>query len=193
MLEIVTGSRTKIARVWDIERPATAIEIKGHSEAITAVAVMSDGRVVTGSSDKTARISDPAATSHEEAVSLRGHQSTVMAVTALDDSRVVTGSLDKTARVWDVRTGREIAPLKGHQAAVTAVAVTPDRTAIITGSRDGTVRIWDAETYKELAGVQSARGVTALAVVSLPTDHASSPDPATSQPGSGIFCRSGKH
>ena len=47
----------QVARVWDIEQPAaTAIEIRGHSDAITAVAAMGDGRIVTGSSDRTTRI-----------------------------------------------------------------------------------------------------------------------------------------
>ena len=95
----------------------------------------------------------------------RGHQLAVLAVAVLDDSHIVTGSLDNTARVWDVRTGQEIAPPLEHQAAVTSVAVTPDRTAMITGSRDGGVRIWNAATHAKVAEFKAHdRFVTAIAL-----------------------------
>ena len=87
-----------------------------------------------------------------------------------------------------------IAPPIEHQAAVTSVAVTPDRTAIITGSRYGGARIWDAATHAKVAEFKAHdRFVTAIALVPPKTDHVSLPDPATAQPGFGISCRSGKH
>ena len=92
----------------------------------------------------------------------KGHQLAVLAVAVLDDSHIVTASLDNTARVWDVLTGRT--PRPEHQAAVTSVAGTPDRTAIITGSRDGVV-IWNAATHAKVAEFKAHdRFVTAIAL-----------------------------
>ena len=58
-----------------------------------------------------------------------------------------------------------MALLQGHQAAVTAVAVTPDGSKIVTGSQDSTVRVWNANTGSELTQLQGFQTVvTALAV-----------------------------
>ena len=40
-----------------------------------------------------------------------------------DSSLLVTASSDSTARVWDVETGESMLELKGHQRAVTSVAL----------------------------------------------------------------------
>ncbi len=63
---------------------------------------------------------------------------------------VYGGQLDSAARIVDARSGRALAVLRGHDDAVTQVAVSPDGTRIVTGSADRTVRIWDAQRYDSL-------------------------------------------
>jgi WD40 repeat protein len=87
--------------------------IKGHEGGVKAVAVTSDGRIVSGGDDKTARIWD--ARTGDQLLQLKGHESGVYAVAVTPDGRVVTGSSDKTVRIWDSRTGAELAQLKGHE------------------------------------------------------------------------------
>jgi WD40 repeat protein len=61
-------------------------------------------RIVTASSDKTARIWD-AARGKEIAV-LRGHEDDVYsAAFSPDGARIVTASWDNTARIWDAASG----------------------------------------------------------------------------------------
>jgi hypothetical protein len=59
-----------------------------------------------------------------------------------DGERIASGSEDKTVRLWDVNSGKEIAPFKGHESSVWSVAFSPDGNRIASGSDDKTVRIW---------------------------------------------------
>src|SRR5262249_18152095 len=73
----------------------------GHEKSVNFAAFSPDAsRVVTASSDNTARIWD-AASANEIAV-LRGHEDEVRsAAFSPDGSRIVTASKDRTARIWD--------------------------------------------------------------------------------------------
>ena len=116
--------------------------LAGHTSGVTSVAVTSDGaRIVTGSSDNTARVWD--AKTFAEIGQLKGHTGGVSSVAVTPDgARIVTGSEDHTARVWDAKTFAEIGQLKGHTGPVTSVAVTADGARIVTGSNDNTARVW---------------------------------------------------
>jgi WD40 repeat protein/tetratricopeptide (TPR) repeat protein len=137
---------------------------KGHGDSVTGVAVSPDGsRIVTGSSDKTARVWD--AKTLAELATLKGHTGGVTSVAVSPDgSRIVTGSSDETARVWDAKTFAELATLKAHTG-VTSVAVSPDGSRFFTGSGIGTVGVWDAKTFAELATLPGSMYlVTSVAV-----------------------------
>ena len=69
-------------------------------------------RIVTASSDNTARIWDAA--TGKQIAPLEGHTGGVNSASfSADGHRIVTASSDKTARIWDAATGKQIAPLEG--------------------------------------------------------------------------------
>ncbi len=139
----------------------------GHTERVNALAVLPDGRVVSGSRDEAVRLWD--VRTGRAVATLHGHQDSVLALAALPDGRVVSGSADKTLRVWDVQTGRALATLRGHGAFVVALAVLPDG-RVISSSSAMTIRVWDVETGRTLATLKGHQGwVSALAV--LPDGH----------------------
>jgi WD40 repeat protein len=76
----------------------------------------------------------------------------------------VSGGADKAVKQWDVEGGGERANLLGHDAAVTAVAFSPDGRTLATGSRDRTVWLWYVATGRRLMRWAGHRGaVYALA------------------------------
>ena len=67
------------------------------------VAVLADGRLATGSDDKTVKVwkeSSPGSGAWSVEATLTGHGSYVFCVAVLADGRLATGSHDKTVKVW---------------------------------------------------------------------------------------------
>ena len=117
--------------------------LKGHTGAIEALTVSSDGsRAATGSADWTLRLWD--LETWRLLRVLEGHVGTVHAAAFMPDGRrIISGSEDRALRVWDADTGECLAVLRGHHEAVRGVAVAPDGRAAASVSEDGSVRLWD--------------------------------------------------
>ena len=111
-----------------------------------AVAVLPDGRVVTGGDDGRVLVWDPAQPGAGPA-ELGRHEGAVGAVAVLPDGRVVTGSGfggNGRVLVWDAaQPGAGPAELGRHELWVGAAAVLPDG-RVITGG-NGRVLVWDVQ------------------------------------------------
>lgn len=125
--------------------------LRGHDDAVVAVAYSPDGsRVVTASGDGTARVW-PTDGSGAPIV-LRGHQGWIhSAAFSPDGARVVTASRDRDARVWRL-TGHGVGAtitrsvvLRGHAGPVRSAVFSPDGARVVTASEDRTARVWRAD------------------------------------------------
>src|SRR5687768_8761905 len=108
----------------------------GHTWHVNALAVLPDGRIVSGSDDKTLKLWDVAGKCLD---TFRGHESSVMALAVLPDGRIVSGSSDKTLKLWD-GSGKCLATFSGHKSSVDALAVLPDG-RLVSGSGDTTLKL----------------------------------------------------
>jgi len=130
---------------------------EGHGDRVRCVCALPDGRVVSGSRDKTlivwARDSSRLRERLRQMLDrqmleglrervLEGHADYVWCVVALSDDRVASGSKDATIIVWNVNTGEELQYLQGHGDSVRCLAVLPDG-LLLSGSSDGLLKFWD--------------------------------------------------
>ncbi len=79
----------------------------------------------------------------------------VARLTFSPDGKILAAVLaDKVIRLWDVATGKERDPLKGHGGdhggKVLALAFAPDSKTLASGGMDNTVRLWEVASGKEL-------------------------------------------
>src|SRR5262245_6643223 len=126
--------------------------LKGHTEALYAVAFSPDGKyVLTGSFDKTLKLWD-AATGKEVKTfgGATGHQNLVLCTAFSPDGQMIaSGSTDNTAKIWDVPGTRFNLELV-HSDAVNALALAPDGQRLAGAGKDGTLKVWTPTDGKQV-------------------------------------------
>ena len=106
--------------------------------------------------------------SWKECALVQAHPSFLWALAFSPDGKTLaTGGSDQVILLWDVATLKADAPsaqpfrpkkkLKGHAAAIWALAFTSDGQTLVSGSLDGTVKYWDGISTTETRGLANSR------------------------------------
>jgi WD40 repeat protein len=67
------------------------------------------------------------------------------------DSRwIASGGNDNTVSIHEVRTGRLVRELVGHQSKIVSLAFTPDNRTLASAADDQTLRLWNTDTWRDL-------------------------------------------
>jgi hypothetical protein len=136
--------------------------LHGHTAHVYALAVGLDGKVYSGSGDKTIRVWSGDDGTHLQ--TLVGHTDYVNSLAVGLDGKVYSGSEDMTIRVWSGDDGTHLQTLEGHTSFVFALAVGLDG-KVYSGSVDKLIRVWsgtDGAHLQTLVGHTDV--VTSLAV-----------------------------
>ncbi|MBY0545248.1 MAG: hypothetical protein K2Q14_06860 [Gammaproteobacteria bacterium] len=116
---------------------------RGHTKDVEALAVLSDGLLVSGSKDHTIMLWNLTPLSRVEFS--KAHQNKVSILLAVPGkSLLFSGSSDHTIKLWDTNTYRSLAHLQGHTGVITSLAILSDG-RLVSGSNDNTLKLWDIE------------------------------------------------
>ncbi|KIO34270.1 hypothetical protein M407DRAFT_64484, partial [Tulasnella calospora MUT 4182] len=114
------------------------IQLIGHSDNVCSLNISTEGLIISGSWDRTARVWKDFKALYE----LRGHELSVLAAIALTETEFLTASADKTIRLWDHH--KQVRTFTGHTDAVRGLTLIPE-IGFASCSNDGDVRVWTVE------------------------------------------------
>ncbi|QKV95972.1 AAA family ATPase [Streptomyces sp. NA02950] len=161
---VVTGGKDGHVRLWDaVSHALLATSATAHDGPVYALSHVDDSRdgrqapgdaegfgpwVLSGSSDGTIRIWDPARGTEQGR--FVGHMGAVTALARppAEPPVLVSAGLDPALRVWHVPPNRpRTAPAPGHTSWVTALARAEldGRTLLVSAGADGLLHRWDLE------------------------------------------------
>lgn len=162
-----TGNSNGTISVWNFPSGQLKTALRGHSEAVNALALSADGKVLaSGSDDKTVKIwnLETGAVSR----TLTGHSGAVSAVVFSPDGQfIASGSWDKTIKIWNAKTGELVRTLTGHSGLVNSVAISADSKTLASGSKDGSIRLWNLASGQALRAI-GGKNLSVLSVAFSP-------------------------
>ncbi len=136
-----------------------ARNLTGHGGPVRGVAITPDGaRALTASFDYAAMLWDLTARPPEALHRLIGHDGPVNDAAFVGTGRALTGSDDATLALWDLATGQMLRRLKGHEAKVVDLAVSPDAKLAASASWDRTIGVWRLRDGKLIARLKGHEG-----------------------------------
>ncbi|MBI5497703.1 MAG: WD40 repeat domain-containing protein [Deltaproteobacteria bacterium] len=152
-----SGSEDKKVMLWDLAKAKQRAVISSHENTVSGVAFAPDGKTVYSVSlDRKLGAWNP---EDGAKVGLWGGQGCLLNGVAISRSTYPDGSgmagtacNDGLARLWNLRTGKAVTALEGHEGEVQAVAFAPKATEgdheMISGDNDGKVIVWDVTSKK---------------------------------------------
>ncbi|KAE8208961.1 hypothetical protein CF327_g6969 [Tilletia walkeri] len=134
-------------------------EGQGHTDAIWALALSTDGRfLASGGLDRRIGLWELAPSSSTSSPSrprwvktLSGHKDSITSLTfRLASSELYSASLDRTLKLFDAAQGSYIETLFGHQDPVLSLSALRSEVAVSAGGRDRTCRWWKIRDESQL-------------------------------------------
>ncbi|KAI9226917.1 MAG: WD40-repeat-containing domain protein [Piptocephalis tieghemiana] len=160
---LVTGSADNTARLWDIRTGKllhtwefkTAVKRVQWSEDDKYVLMVTErrmgypGTIIVMRVDQDTDVPNSQTTEFTSEITPEGSKATVAGWTYLN-KHIVTGHEDGTVSLYDWKTGEQVASTKQHDAVVTDIQFSADRTYFITSAKDKTAVIYETSSLHPL-------------------------------------------
>ena len=128
--------------VWDLATMEKTRSLRGHADAILALAISPDGKTLaTASYDRLLKLWN--LQDGSEIHTLKEHTDAVYAIAfSPDGSRLASAAGDRTVKVWDASTGQKLISLSDSTAELYALVFAPDGTRLLAAGVDKSIRAW---------------------------------------------------
>jgi WD40 repeat protein len=137
----VTAGENGGAQLWRVATGQRELDVRGHSGAVTTVAVWS-GEVAAA-----------------PAKGGKGKGSKRAVAAGKRQGVLVSGGADGAIIVWNLATGEEQQRLTGHSGEVTALLLTADGQRLLSSGEDGTIKVWQVANGALERSMASGQGV----------------------------------
>ncbi len=135
---LVCGTQDNYIHFYDYATGTKIKLLQGHTDAVTSLVQLQDGRLVSGSWDKTVMVWQGST-----ARSFKGYNTHVSSIIMLSDGRLAScsgASPEFSIRICNIKGDCEVETLRGHTNWVHSIMQVND--TIVSGSEDTTVRVW---------------------------------------------------
>ncbi|GFO28015.1 kinesin-like protein kif21a [Plakobranchus ocellatus] len=169
---MLTGSKDRTAKLWDLGRGAELLTLSGHPSNVVKVAFCPRAQLAFTVSQSTVRVWDTrrganaciktlsssglttsgsAPFSSSADLTYREHQ--INDIRLAPDGSTLFCAAGNVVQIWDLRRYSQAGRLSGHQAPVMALALTRDgdNTLVVSGSKDHYIKIF--EVIEDAAGI----------------------------------------
>lgn len=110
-------------RIWDLTRYTNKFILRGHTNAVFSLKLVSPSVLASASSDRTIRLWNTATGTLIRTLS--GHTSTVASLDFFSSQILASGSYDLTLRLWNIKTGQLLTSINAGTSIVSLAAFNP--------------------------------------------------------------------
>ena len=127
---------------WDVGTSKKVVSVAGHKDAIYALALSPDGKLLaTGSYDQKIKLWEAA--SLKEVKTLSGHNGCIYDLWFRPDGKLLaSASADRTIKLWDPESGERRDTLSQSLKELYAVTFSADGKNVVGGGGDNRLRLW---------------------------------------------------